>query len=73
MSYPKRFATIEAAMSFIDTLPIKTVQLLLAEFLTEPATRKITISEDEFYEHFRIRGRKENGELENRGRPKREE
>lgn len=66
----KRFANREAALAFVDTLPINTLRYMLAEFLTANAVDKIVISEEQFKQFFKIRGYKDDGQVENRGRRK---
>lgn len=66
----KRFASREAALEFIDTLPIATLRYLLADYMMSSATSKIVISEEDFNAHFRIRGKNAQGTSERRGRPK---
>ena len=70
MATSKKFANREAALAFIDTLPMNTIRYMLADYLTSGGTSKITISEEDFNAHFRIRGRTATGEEERRGRPR---
>ena len=67
----KKFQTRESALAFIDTIPLFTLRQLTADLLME-SREKITITEEQFKEHFKIRGQKEDGTEEKRGRPKAE-
>ena len=68
MPTSRRFATMDAALNYVDGLPINEVRRLLAEFLTDFPVEKIVISEEQFKKYFRIKGYTEKGEKENRGR-----
>lgn len=69
----KRFATKEAALNYIDTLPMITIRAMLADYLTSDAPDKITVTEEQFKAFFKVRGKaidSETGEYveEKRGR-----
>ncbi|MBO7323648.1 MAG: hypothetical protein J6S67_06985 [Methanobrevibacter sp.] len=53
----KRFATKEAALNYIDTLPMSTIRGMLAQFLTEEQPDKITITEEQLNKFFKVRGK----------------
>lgn len=54
----------------LRTYPVYEIALSLAETINYTEPKPIVISEEEFRTHFRIRGIKENGQAELRGRPK---
>ena len=55
----------------LRTFPVTEIALALAETVAFDAEFKpITLTQEEFNLHFRIRGIKPNGEKEKRGRPK---
>ena len=73
----KKFNTIEDAVEYLQTLPFNVLintaaeALLAAQNYQQPL--KITITEEQFKEHFRIRGVNELGEKETRGRKRKSE
>lgn len=73
MAYYKKFNTREEALEFIDTLPINTIRYMLADCLLERIRDKIVITQEQFNAFFKIRGLKEDGTEENRGRKPRED
>ena len=74
MAYFKKFSSREEALEFVDTLPINTIRYMLADCLLEKVAReKIVITQEQFNAYFKIRGLKEDGTEENRGRKPREE
>lgn len=54
----------------LKNYPVYEIALSLAETIHYTEPKPIVISEEEFRTHFRIRGIKENGQAELRGRPK---
>ena len=71
----KRFYDKEAALNYIDTLPINTIRTMLADYLTSDVPDKITVTDEQFKAFFKIRGKAvdaETGEFipESRGRKK---
>lgn len=54
----------------LRTYPVYEIAMSLAETINFQEIKPIVISEEEFRTHFRIRGIKDNGEAELRGRPK---
>lgn len=63
----KRFQTRESAEAFVDSLTLMGIREMLIDMLVnqpEPP-RKIPVTEELLWEHFRIIGKDEN-----RGRPK---
>ena len=74
----KRFATREAALNYIDALPMGTMRNMLADYLTEDRFDKIVITEEQLNRMFKVRGQRfdeETGEavVERRGRPRKEQ
>lgn len=68
----KKFNTIQDAIEYLQTLPFNVLINTAAEAImaaqNAQATRKITVTEEQFREHFRIAGITESGERETRGR-----
>ena len=69
----RRFYDKEAALSYIDTLPMNAIRSMLADYLTTDAPDKITVTEEQFKAFFKVRGKtidSETGEYveEKRGR-----
>ena len=60
-------STKDVADYLLRTYPVTDIALALAETL-DFDYKPITITQEEFSRHFRIRGIKENGEIELRGR-----
>lgn len=58
----------ELANYLLKTFPVYEIALALAETINYEEPKPITITQEEFSRHFRIRGIKENGEIELRGR-----
>ena len=56
----------------LKTYPVYEIALSLAETIHYTEPKPIVISEEEFRTHFRIRGVKESGEAELRGRPRKD-
>lgn len=54
----------------LRTYPVYEIALSLAETINYEAPKPITITKEEFEQHFRIRGVKSDGSEEKRGRPK---
>ena len=59
----------QLANYLLKTFPVYEIALALAETL-DYDIKPITLTQEEFSKHFRIRGIKENGTPENRGRRK---
>ena len=68
----KKFNTVQDAIEYLQTLPFNALINIAAEALfavqQAQAPRKITITEEQFREHFKIAGITETGEKETRGR-----
>ena len=54
----------------LKTFPVYEIALALAETINYEEPKPITITQEEFEAHFRIRGIKPDGTPENRGRRK---
>ena len=54
----------------LKTYPVYEIALSLAETINYEEPKPIVITREEFSKHFRIRGVRDNGEAELRGRPK---
>lgn len=52
----KKFFDKEAALNYIDTLPMSTIRTMLAEYLVDNQAEKIIITEEQFRQFFKIRG-----------------
>ena len=66
--FMKKFKSREAAEAFVDSLTMMGVKSMLIDFLVaepEPQVKKISMTEEQFNEHFRLIGVNEN-----RGRPR---
>lgn len=69
----KKFQNRQEVLDFLGTLPLNSLITVAADAILElqkKSTDKIIISEEQFNAFFRIRGYRENGEKENRGRLK---
>ena len=67
----KKFKTCDEALEYVRTLSIDNVMKLAAELLTVEEVKtapRITVTEEQFKEFFKIRGINEAGEKETRGR-----
>lgn len=63
--------TLEQLADYLmRNFPAYEIALSLAETINFEVYKPITITQEEFNQHFRIRGIKPNGEEERRGRPK---
>lgn len=60
----------ELANYLLRTYPVYEIALSLAETIEYEAPKPITITREEFEQHFKIRGVRSDGEKELRGRPK---
>ena len=60
----------ELANYLLRNYTIFEIALSLAETIEYEAPKPIVISEEEFFAHFRIRGKRNTGEEERRGRPR---
>jgi thioredoxin-related protein len=54
----------------LKNYPVYEIALSLAETINYEEPKPIVITKEEFAKHFRIRGVRDNGEAELRGRPK---
>lgn len=65
-----KITNYEDAMKYIQTLPLQSIMDIAANALVKEgtATPKITITMEEFNAHFKIRGMREDGREETRGR-----
>lgn len=54
----------------LKTYPVYDIAMSLAETINYEAPKPITITREEFEQHFRIRGVRADGSSENRGRPR---
>jgi len=63
----KKFQTRESAEAFVDSLTLMGIREMLIDLLVnqQEPPKKIAITEESLWEHFRIIGKDEN-----RGRPK---
>ena len=69
----KSFESKEEAMQYLQSLSIGEIMNIAAEMLVGYApARKITITEEQFKNFFRISGYTATGEIETRGRKKRD-
>lgn len=71
----KRFKERAQAAEYIDTLSISQIRELLIDFLTQEeatALKKISITQEQFRAYFKLTGVTESGEVERRGRPRKE-
>lgn len=71
----KRFASEEQALAYIECLSMSQIKDLLVEFMTKPEPEnnpKIVITEEQFRTYFRIKGLTETGEIQTKGRPKKD-
>lgn len=69
----KKFTSKQEVIEYLQTLPFNALIDTAADAILELQTRtcsKIIISEEQFNAYFRVKGFKENGEKENRGRQK---
>ena len=68
----KRYNNREEAMEFLKSLPVNALIEYAADLMMATQMnsfcQKITLTEEQFKEHFRIRGVNDNGERETRGR-----
>lgn len=65
--------TLEQLANYmLRNFPVYDIALSLAETINFEVYKPITISKEEFEQHFRIRGIRENGDAELRGRPRAE-
>ena len=60
----------QLANYLLKTFPVYEIALALAETINYEEPKPITITQEEFEAHFRIRGIKPDGTPENRGRRK---
>lgn len=60
----------QLANYLIKTYPVYEIAMSLAETINYEAPKPITITREEFEQHFRIRGVRADGSSENRGRPR---
>ena len=74
---PKKFNSIQDAEDYLKNLPLNAIITLAAELLynsqSNAKNAKITITEEQFNQFFRIVGIKESGEKETRGRKRKEQ
>ena len=63
-------STKSLADYLLRTYPVTEIALALAETMTYDPPKPITLTQEEFNEHFRIRGVRPDGEIERRGRKK---
>lgn len=72
----KKFNSIQDAAEYLQTLPFSVMINVAAEALYNASNTqtfsKITLTEEQFKEHFRIRGVNELGEPETRGRKRKD-
>lgn len=71
----KKFDNIEAAIAYVRTLPLESVINIAADSLVEIEMKtvpRITITEEQFQNFFKIRGVNDAGERETRGRKKKD-
>lgn len=67
----KKFNSVEEAVEYLQTLPFNVLINTAAEALIaaqQSQPKKITITEEQLREHFKIAGITETGEKETRGR-----
>ena len=60
----------QLANYLLRTYPVMEIALSLAETINYESPKPITITMEEFEQHFRIRGVRPNGDKELRGRPR---
>ena len=65
-------STERLADYLMKNYPVYEIALALAETINYNEPKPIAISREEFEAHFRIRGVKDNGEAELRGRPRKD-
>lgn len=68
----KRFNTKEEALEFVDSLPMNTIRYMLADYLMEGPRERIVVTQEQFNAFFKIRGVREDGGMETRGRKRSE-
>lgn len=76
MATLRKFKDREEIMDFLQNLPMNMLMQVAADAIYDLQTRtadKIILTEEQFNSFFRIRGYKENGERETRGRVKKDE
>lgn len=68
----KKFKTYDAAAAYVDSLPMSALRELTVSLLLEQedAPRKISITEDQLRNFFKITGITADGGEERRGRPR---
>ncbi len=74
MNISRKFRDREEVMEYLQSLTMSSLMSLAADAIMEAQgmAGKIIISEEQFNAFFRIRGFKENGEKETRGRSRKE-
>lgn len=71
----KRFRERIQAEEYVDTLTLPQLRELIIEFLTQPEPeplKKISVTQEQFKTYFKVTGITESGEVERRGRPRKE-
>lgn len=69
----RKFENKQEVIEYLQALPFGSIIDIAADAIMELQTKntqKIIISEEQFNSFFRVKGYKENGEKENRGRQK---
>lgn len=74
MTFTKKFRGRQEVLEYLQTLTMSSLMAIAADAILEVqgTTNKIVITEEQFNAFFRIRGYKENGEKETRGRMKKD-